>query len=214
MSGICASFDIFFGQWHDSAYRLCLILCRNPRHALNLTFQAFLRLGAAKNAEIGEEEAKFLLFSSCVRLCDDYYLKKMRRRIKRDAWQGAVSFPVSDALMKMLDLPFSQRAALCLSLEGFTAEDIARMLHGCGRRAPHKPIAPLPGWQEALEAVCLSPEEADALSDRIYARFSERSVALENSLHALRSRFDRAAPLLALAVLALFAFAIWYTGRP
>ena len=51
------------------------------------------------------------------------------------------------------------------------------------------------------------------LSDRVYERFAERSVGVENAIHAVRQGFDRVAPFLALAVLALFAFSIWYVGR-
>ncbi|MDO5298066.1 MAG: hypothetical protein Q4F18_01455 [Clostridia bacterium] len=214
MANICNSFDLFFGQWHDSVYRLCFMLSRSPHDALELTFQAFLRLGAAKNAEIGESEAKRLLYSSALRLCDDYFLKKMRRRPKRDALKKAASFPVTDSLVSALDLPFARRAALCLTLDGFSPEEIAAMLHSSGRLAAHSSSAPdIHGWQEALLSIALTQEEADALSDRIYDRFSERNVALENSIHGLRSSFDRAAPLLALGVLALFALAIWYTGQ-
>ena len=62
-------------------------------------------------------------------------------------------------------------------------------------------------------AVRLTQEEAQAISDRVYDRFSERSVALENRLHAIRSRFDRIAPYLALAVIALFLFAAWFSSK-
>ena len=56
-------------------------------------------------------------------------------------------------------------------------------------------------------------EDVQALCDRVYERFAERSVGVENAIHAVRQGFDRIAPLLALAVLALFAFSVWYVGR-
>lgn len=51
------------------------------------------------------------------------------------------------------------------------------------------------------------------MNDRIWQRFSERSVGFENSIHQARRTFDRIAPWLALAALALFAFAYWYTDH-
>lgn len=189
------------------------MLSRSPRDARELTFQAFLRLGAAKNAEIGENEAKRLLYSSSLRLCDDYFLKKMRRRPKRAALEAAAPFPVTDTLFSVLSLPFARRAALCFSLDGFAAGETASMLRRIGRAAAHGPQEPdIPGWRDALLAVRLTQEEADALSDRIYERFSERNVPLENAIHHARSAFDRAAPFLALAALALFALSLWYTA--
>ena len=47
---------------------------------------------------------------------------------------------------------------------------------------------------------------------RMYTRFAERSVGVENFIHDARNLFDRAAPWLALAVLALFAVSVLYTG--
>ena len=51
------------------------------------------------------------------------------------------------------------------------------------------------------------------LFDRIYQRFAERSVGVENAIHAVRQVFDRVAPFLALGVLALFALSLWYVSR-
>ena len=48
------------------------------------------------------------------------------------------------------------------------------------------------------------------MKDKIYLRFSERNVAVENEIHRAGRRFDRIAPFLALAVLALFVFAYFY----
>ena len=62
-------------------------------------------------------------------------------------------------------------------------------------------------------AVAQEEDDVQRLSDRVYERFAERSVGVENAIHAVRQGFDRVAPFLALAVLALFAFSIWYVGR-
>lgn len=54
------------------------------------------------------------------------------------------------------------------------------------------------------------PELKHAMKDKIYLRFAERSVAVENKIHAAGRTFEKIAPWLALAVLALFAFAYYY----
>ena len=67
--------------------------------------------------------------------------------------------------------------------------------------------------EEALSQLRLVPVPdgfAEQLSDRVYDRFSERSVGLENALHAIRMRFAGVAPLLALLVLLFFIFCVWY----
>lgn len=55
-------------------------------------------------------------------------------------------------------------------------------------------------------------QEREELSDRVYLRFSERSVGFENRWHALRLRFDRMVPYIALFILALFLAAALYTA--
>ena len=54
---------------------------------------------------------------------------------------------------------------------------------------------------------------ADAMSDEIYARFAERSVGVENRIHDFRIGFDKIAPYLALAVLAIFAIAVFVSVK-
>lgn len=71
----------------------------------------------------------------------------------------------------------------------------------------------IPNWQEVLQGVVPTEEDAQVLNDRIYERFSQRSVGVENAIHALRQGFDRIAPLLALGVPALFALSVWYVSR-
>lgn len=206
MSVLCDSFDSFFALWGADLHRLCLALSRSPGDGRELEFQSFLRLGAARDPHIGEREARLLLFSSAYRLCSDYYLKKMRKRPKRG---GA-----GDAFYAFICLPFDQRAALCLSLFGFDEADIALIMQTRVpriRRLLHKKTPE--GWQQAVSSIILSDDDVMRLSDRIYERFAERSVGVENKIHGLRSAFDRAAPYLALAVLALFAFSVWFVSR-
>lgn len=211
MAAVCTYFDEYYKRWHQDIYRMCFILSRSAVDAQQLSFDVFLRLGAARNAAIGQDEAKALLFSSAVRLCDDYYLRKMRRRPKRASYaQANLPFPITDALWQLMGLPFKARAALCLAHAGFSDAQAARMcrLHGG--------VAALPGKQreqymEAIASVCLPQDDAQALCDRVYDRFAERSVAFENRLHSMKSAMDHAAPYLALAVLALFLFAAWFS---
>jgi len=215
MSKICTHFDTYYERWHSEIGALCYVLCRNRTGSLDVAFQTFLRLGGAKNPEIAQQEARILLFKSAVRLCDDYYLKKMHRMPRRKALEAAgLPFPVTDALYAFLRLPFRRRAALALKEFGFSQTELAEIL-GVRTAALHMLTADpaIPGWQEALESTKLTEDETLDMSDRIYTRFAERSVGVENASHDARNAFDRALPYLFAAVLAVFALAVWYVGR-
>ena len=120
-------------------------------------------------------------------------------------------FAVTDALYALLRLPFRRRAALALSQFGFSGTELAQIL-GISEAAAAKLAADpaIPGWQDALASTALTEDEALIMNDRIYTRFAERSVGVENAIHDARNAFDRALPYLALSVLAFFAFAVWY----
>lgn len=212
MSKICTHFDAYFEKWSAPAGALCMLLVQRRADAQDVAFQSFLRLGGAKDAEIGEEAARMLLFKSAVRLCDDYYLKRMHRRpSRRRLERQALPFPVTDALFSLFRLPFRRQAALALSQFGFTAAEVADILGVRAARAEKLCADPgIPGWQEALSSMAMTEDEAAQLSDRIAERFAERSVGVENAIHDARNAFDRAAPYLAIAVLALFAAAVAY----
>lgn len=215
MSTLCTHFEAYFTRWRGEAGALCYLLTRNRADMQHVLFQSFLRLGAAKDPEIGEDDARALLFASVVRLSRDYFVQKMRKFPSRKRF-GAQSlpFPATDALYALLRLPFNRRAALALAQFGFAPADIARALGVSERRVAALTQPPsIPGWQEAIASVALTEDEALLLNDRIYERFAERSVGVENAIHDLRSAFDRVAPYLALAVLALFAFSVWYVSR-
>lgn len=215
MSAICTSFDTFFDAWCRQAGALCFLLTRDARGADYACFQSFLRLGAAKDPAIGAEDARRLLFSSAVRLCDDFFLKKPHRMPSRTRLQEQnPPFPITDALYGFLKLPFARRAALILHHFGFSVSDIALLLHK-RESAVRKLIADpgIPGWQEAVDSTLMTEGEAQMLSDRIYERFAERSVGVENFIHDARNAFDRAAPYLALFVLALALFAVWFVRQ-
>lgn len=213
MSKIINSFDAYYERWHKQIGALCYLLCRSRPDSRDVAFQTFLRLGAAKDAEIGENEARMLLFQSAVRLCDDYYLKKLRRApSRRKLAQQDLPFEATDSLHALLSLPFRRRAALALSHFGFSESEIAQLLRV---RSSARLLADpgIPGWKETLDSMQMTEDESLILSDRIYERFSVRSVGVENAIHDARNAFDRLAPYFAIAVLALFAAAIWYVRR-
>ena len=215
MSKICTHFDSYYNNWCRQTGALCYILCRQRRGGLDVAFQTFLRLGGAKNPEISQEDARLLLFGSAVRLSDDFYLKKMHFLPSMKKMQTMdLPFPVTDSLYAFLRLPFRRRAALALAHFGFAPEEIAAILGvRAGRAAALVRDPAITGWQEALESVMLTEDEQLIMSDRIYTRFAERSVGVENAIHDARNAFDRALPYLLAAVLAVFALAIWYVRR-
>lgn len=215
MSKICTHFDTYYEQWHREIGALCYLLCRDRAGANDVAFQTFLRLGGAKDPEIVESDARKLLYNSAVRLCDDYYLKKMHRMPSRRKLESQpLPFPVTDTLYALLRLPFKRRAALALAQFGFSQDELAELLGVNKASAARLTAEPgIEGWKEALESMKLTEDEALMMSDRIYTRFAERSVGVENAIHDARNAFDRALPYLAAAVLAVFAIAVWYVKR-
>jgi len=107
MSKICNQFETFYEAWNAPIGALCFLLTGHRADSRDVAFQTFLRLGGAKDPEIGKDEARMLLFSSAVRLCDDYYLKKLRKPHSRKTLEmQALPFPVTDAVCALLRLPF------------------------------------------------------------------------------------------------------------
>lgn len=215
MSKICTHFETYYSNWHREIGALCYVLCRERAGSLDVAFQTFLRLGGAKDPEIGESDARFLLYNSAVRLSDDFYLKKMHRLPSLKKMQAqTLPFPITDSLYAFLRLPFKRRAALALTQFGFSQDEIAKILGvraGSVQALVRDPG--IAGWQDALMSVMLTEDEALIMSDRIYTRFAERSVGVENAIHDARNAFDRALPYLAAAALAVFALAVWYVKR-
>lgn len=212
MLEIVSIFDEVFLSEAQGVYRLCFLLARRPGAARRLTFEAFLRLGAAKEEQVADRaQARALLYGAALRLCDDYYLKKARRLPKRaQLEQAELPFAVTDALWALLREPFSRRAMAGLCAAGFGEGEAYALL----RRARFLPTRRLPAGEArvaACRSVCMTQEETLAVSDDVYTRFAERSVGVENAIHGARSAFDRAAPLLAALVLIVFAIALVVT---
>ena len=109
--------------------------------------------------------------------------------------------------------PLARRGALCLAQSGFSEDEIAKI---AGRSAAQFACASTPeaaSAREAVSSIVFAEDDADAMNDEIYARFEERSVGVENKIHDIRIRFDQIAPYLALAVLAIFAVAVYVSFK-
>lgn len=122
-------------------------------------------------------------------------------------------FPVTDGLYVFLKRPLMQRGALCLAQSGFSEAEIAKI---AGRSAAQFACSSTPeavSAREAVSSIVFAEDDAHAMNDEIYARFEERSVGVENAIHDFRIRFDRLAPYLALAVLVLFAVAVYVSFK-
>lgn len=212
MARIASGFDPVYLAEAQSVYRLCFLLARRPGAARRLTFEAFLRLGAAQDTQTEDPaQARALLYGAAVRLCDDYYLQKPRRLPPRVRLEEAeLPFAVTDALWALLREPFARRAMAGLCAAGFDEAEAYRLLRRA-RRLPARRLSPTEEQLAACANVCLSQEETLAVSDEVYARFAERSVGVENAIHGAKSAFDRALPLLAALAVAVAALALWMT---
>ncbi len=214
MHAVCEGFDDFFSRWYPDIRRLCFAMTENDKDARNLAFKTFLRLGAAKDPQIKENDAKFLLFSSGFTLCVDYFGRKLRRLPDKKALEGmSLPFAVTDNLCVFLKLPLARRGALCLAHAGFSEAEIAKI---AGKSAAHFACSSTPkadSAREAVSSILFDEGDADAMSGEIYARFAERSVGVENRIHDFRIGFDKLAPYLALAVLAIFAIAVFVSVK-
>lgn len=207
MSGkaVFSRFDECLEEHGEALLRLTFLLSRERAAAEELAFQALLRLAVKREDDPAQD--RLFLFSQAVRLCSDWFGRKLRRRPGAEDLRD-LPFAAAESLPGLLRRPFSHRAAAALAASGFSREEIRSL---AGRRAAG--VSPTPGELAAAASVRFPPERISLLSDRVYERFSARSVSVENRIHEARIRFDRAAPWLALAVLAFFAFCVWFAGR-
>ena len=203
-------FDDAYARYFPSVWRLCFLCTASLKAAEDLTFRTFLILGAAKNAEAAADDRKIaeLLYGSAVSLIRQYYEKKMRHRTNRKRLEALpLPFPVTEELVSTLRLPLNRRLVLGLRSAGLEDARVSGLL-----RLPSFYMKGLLKYTDTMPAELQPPTVLQGtMSDRIYKRFEERSVGVENAIHGARRTFDRIAPWLALAVLALFAFAYWYT---
>ena len=67
MHAVCEDFDKYFSAWNQDVYRLCFAMVGKAGDARDLTFKTFLRLGAAKDPEMKEKDAKTCFFQVVLR---------------------------------------------------------------------------------------------------------------------------------------------------
>ena len=192
----------------ENVWHLCLLMVLDRAAAGELCFQSFLRLGARRPEDRRGDTV--LLYASACDLCRDWFSRKLRKRKSAKVLRALFACDPGDPLEALLRGSVADRTAAGLRLAGLSEEEIrtvggSRILKRASRVS-----------EEALSQLrSVSPpaDFAEQLSDRIYDRFSERSVGFENRLHAIRMRFAWAAPWLALLVLLFFGFCIWYVQR-
>lgn len=208
-------FDAQFRAFFAPLWRFCFLSTGDKAAAQDLTFRALLCLGAAKDEEAEKLGARRLLFSAAVTLVEDYYLKKMRHRPKRERLMEAeLPFEMTDGVWNFLCLPLERRFALLLSDAGCDAGESAAIMRKSERFVRAQlDKAPKGDWRAEIRGVLPADGAEDAMNDKIYMRFAERSVAVENKIHGVRYAFNRLAPWLAAGILLLFAFAYWYVDH-
>lgn len=209
-------FDQFLERWQVPVYHFCQLLVQVPQDAQDAVFQTFLYLGALPKA-LEPEAERWSVFRWAFVSCEDYFYRKARRPVRRDVLETVLGRPLEEPLWELLRRPLREKAAFYL-MECLGCSDVeagralgmsparARML---GRRCGGE-------GREALARMVetLAPDEVwlEGLSDDVYLRFHERSVGFENGYRRFRLGFAKAAPWLALAVVALCAAAVWYTS--
>ena len=205
---IFAGFDACLSREGESLHRLCFLLVRDPREAEEVAFQSLLRLAAKREDDARDDRT--LLYSAAVRLSRDWFGRKLRRAPAEGDLRARSYYPLNAALLSLLRRPFSARMAAGLAAAGFSEGEIRRL---GGMRAA-RALRSIPAEEtEAVRTAVPSGGRVPLLSDRVYDRFAERSVSVENAIHEARIRFDRLAPFLAIAVFLFFLFCIWFAGR-
>ena len=141
-----------------------------------------------------------------------YYYKDSEeglRAAERIAAQLAQVYPFSGSGMQTTGGRRIKRAIFLdqRSVRFLTDEEIRKIR---GNRMRRKASRVSEAALKQLRSVSPPADYAEQLSDRVYDRFSERSVGLENTLQAIRMGFADAAPWLALLVLLFFGFSLWY----
>ena len=212
MSHINQALAAAFADRYEQIYTCSFLLTRNEVAAKNATMQTFLHLGAEKQVFPSPRTAELALFGWLLHNCEDFYYRKLRRLPSRRSL--AASFPVSDRLYAFLRRPLPQRTAFALRhVLGCTLEESAALI----KKSPAAVTALLPEGpaDELLADLCklsVTAEDKEQLESDLYLRFSERSVGVENKLLHIRSVFQRAAVVLAVLVLGLFAYAVYFAG--
>ena len=220
MHAVCEGFDDFFSRWYPDIRRLCFAMTENDKRRAKSGVQNFLTSWRGQRPTNQRKRRKIPAFLKRLHALRRLLRPKLHRLPGRKALEGmSLPFPIADNLCVFLKLPLAQRGAFCLAHAGFSEAEIAKI---AGKTAAHFACSSTPkadSAREAVSSILFDEDDADAMSDEIYARFAERSVGVENRIHDFRIGFDKIAPYLALAVLAIFAIAVfvsvnWRDNRP
>jgi hypothetical protein len=204
-------YEDWIALWHKEAYTFCLVATLDAKTAWALAFQACLRLGAAPEG-MDKTAARKLLYRAAATVCQAHRLKKARRRPRKKALAaGLATIEGAEALLGYLRLPFLRKlAAYIIHIAGFAPGEAGEILGIRASRAQRlADRANMAGVAAALSALPFDEAVQQEWLDQIVLRFAERSVGFETRASDLRYRIDRAIPYLALAILALFAFALY-----
>lgn len=193
----------------EHVWRLCLALTRDRDAAEELCFQSFLRLAA--RGEKDRRSDRVLLYATACRLCEDWYERKLRKTGREARLLQVFECGREDPIFALARATLADRAAAGLRLAGLND---AEMREVRGKRTPERAASINEAALAQLRSLSPGADYAERLSDRIYDRFSERSVGVENAIHAVRLWFNRLLPWLALAILLLFAFSVWFVSHP
>ena len=189
----------------EHVWRLCLLLVRDRTAAEELCFQSFLRLAARKEKDRRNDTV--ILYASACRLCEDWYDRKLRKTRGEARLLQTFQCEKSEPLYALARAGLADRIAAGLRLAGLTEAEMRQVR---GRGIPERAARINEEALEQLKTCQPSADYEERLSDRIHDRFSERSVGVENAIHEIRIRFNRALPVLALLILLLFAFSVWF----
>ena len=168
------SFEEDYERLFERVWQACFLLTGSVKAAEDHCFRAFLVLGAAKNAEnvIESRTAEELLGHAVGELARRYYGKQPRRRLtRRFLMKHPLPVAVTDGMLSFMHLPLNTRIVSVLYDWGVAAD---RLYEAAGLRVLRPKAVPLPDMTDTLPPSALKPQ----MKDRIYMRFSERSVAV------------------------------------
>lgn len=211
-----SDFDTLLENWYSRVYQFCFLVTTQSSAADDLTFQTFLYAGSEPAPDTKEAQS-VRLFALAWKSCEDYFYRKMRKRSSRESvekeWGFSSESSISDEEWNVLNSSPSKKAAWYLSQTAdFSSQDIAQIL-GCSVSHAQQMTGDhsLPYPAALIEKI--PPKESfDEMSDRIYLRFEQRNVGLENKLRNFRLFWDKAVIWIALAIVVLFAAAAFYTA--
>lgn len=213
MSEVNERLEWLIDLYYPDVYRLCFLLSCHGISADEIVFQTFLDLGSRRDPYPDSEATTADVYSCAMKTCDDFFLRRLRRRQSREQVQQSVAFPITDPLWQFLKLPVPQKTALFLCHHaGLSTDAVSQILHMTPRRLTSLlQGAKLPDRE--ISAIAPDPGTAAQITDELFLRFEERSVGFENRLREIRLRMDRSIGWIALAILLVFAAAALYTAQ-